>query len=59
MEGKDIFKLAASGLSGVFTGAALLINVADHPARMTLDTVNCRKHWAEDFNRAKILQVRR
>lgn len=57
MDGKDVLKLVATGLTGCFSGGAFIINVADAPARMTLDTVNCRKHWKEAFNRAKISQV--
>lgn len=56
MDGKDFLKLCTTGLSGVFAGGAFMINASAHPARMTLDTVNCRKHWLEDFHRAKLFQ---
>lgn len=56
MDLKDVLKISTTGLAGLFSGAALYINLADTPARMTLDTKNCRKHWKEAFNRAKIFQ---
>lgn len=54
---KDLFKIEATALAGLFAGNAMYVNAADHPARMTLDTVNCRKTWKEAFRRAKKFQV--
>ena len=53
MDGKDALKLITTGIAGLYTGGAAIIHVAESPARLTLDTVNCRKQWAEAFNRAK------
>ena len=55
---KQCLKFDATALAGMFAGAAMYINAADNPARMTLDTVNCRKHWMEAYNRARIFQVK-
>jgi len=52
-----LLKGYATGCAAMFAGAALYINVAEHPARMTLDVVSARKQWVESFNRAKYLQV--
>ena len=55
---KQCLKFDATALAGMIAGAAMYINAADNPARMTLDTVNCRKHWMEAYNRARIFQVK-
>ena len=52
-----LLKGYATGCAAMFGGAALYINVAEHPARMTLDVVSARKQWVESFNRARYLQV--
>jgi uncharacterized membrane protein len=45
-------------LSGaLFAGAALYINVAEHPARMTLDTRSAALQWAPSYRRATLLQA--
>jgi hypothetical protein len=42
---KFIAILAAS----VFAGAALYVNVVEHPARMTLDTKSAAMEWALEW----------
>jgi hypothetical protein len=45
-------------LSGtLFAGAALYINVAEHPARMGLDTRMAAMQWAPSYQRATWLQA--
>lgn len=45
-------------LSGaLFAGAALYINVAEHPARMLLDTRSAALQWAPSYKRATGLQA--
>ncbi|XP_052790528.1 uncharacterized protein LOC128224645 [Mya arenaria] len=51
-----LLKLTATSSAGLFSGAALYINAADHPSRMTLDVVSCRQHWMQAYLRAKTFQ---
>jgi len=41
----------------LFAGAALYINVAEHPARMTLETRMAALQWAPSYRRATLLQA--
>lgn len=41
----------------LFAGAALYVNVAEHPARMKLDTKAAIVQWADGYDRAKWLQA--
>lgn len=43
--------------SALFAGAALYINVAEHPARMGLETSAAAKQWAPSYRRATWLQA--
>ena len=43
--------------AALFAGAALYINVAEHPARMGLETGVAAKQWASSYKRATWLQV--
>ena len=43
--------------SALFAGAALYINVAEHPARMGLETSVAAKQWAPSYRRATWLQA--
>jgi hypothetical protein len=48
--------LIALTLAAAFWGAALYINVAEHPARMLLDDRNALAQWGPSYARAFILQ---
>src|SRR5262245_20616055 len=43
--------------AALFTGAALYINVAEHPARMGLETRAAAQQWAPSYKRATWLQA--
>ena len=43
--------------AALFAGAALYINVVEHPARMGLDTRTAAMQWAPSYNRATWLQA--
>src|ERR671924_479253 len=43
--------------AALFAGAAIYINVAEHPARMTLDTRSAALQWAPSYKRATWLQA--
>ena len=52
-----ILQLIATLAATLFAGAALYINVAEHPARMTLDTRTAALQWAPSYKRATLLQA--
>ncbi len=43
--------------AALFAGAALYINVVEHPARMGLDTRSAAAQWAPSYKRATWLQA--
>jgi hypothetical protein len=49
--------LIAALSSALFSGAALYINVAEHPARLTLDTRTAAAQWAPSYHRATWMQA--
>ena len=52
-----VLQLIAVLTAGLFAGAALYINVAEHPARMLLETRNAAEQWAPSYSRATWLQA--
>src|SRR4030095_13116076 len=50
-------ELLASFPAALFAGAALYINVVEHPARMTLETRAAALQWAPSYKRATWLQA--
>jgi uncharacterized membrane protein len=41
----------------LFTGAAIYINLVEHPARMGCDTKTAATVWAPSYNRATVMQA--
>lgn len=52
-----LLKLIAIISAAMFAGAALYINVAEHPARMELDTRFAAAQWAPSYRRATWMQA--
>jgi uncharacterized membrane protein len=50
-------ELIATLAATLFAGAALYINVAEHPARMALETRMAVMQWAPSYKRATLLQA--
>jgi len=52
-----LLTLLATAGAALFAGAALYINVAEHPARLGLETRSAAAHWAPSYRRATWLQA--
>ena len=50
-------QLLATFCAAVFAGAALYINLVEHPARMGLDTLTAAAQWAPSYKRATWMQA--
>jgi hypothetical protein len=51
------FEFIAALCAGLFAGAALYINLAEHPARMGIETRMAVLQWAPSYKRATWMQV--
>jgi hypothetical protein len=52
-----LLKFVATFAAAMFAGAAFYINVAEHPARMTLATQFAAAQWAPSYRRATWVQA--
>src|SRR5271165_978411 len=52
-----LLKFIATFAAAMFAGAALYVNVAEHPARMTLDNRFAAAQWAPSYRRATWMQA--
>ena len=58
MEGfEKLFGFAAALCCGLFAGAALYVNLVEHPARMECGTELAATEFAPSYRRATVLQV--
>jgi len=53
----EVLEFLATFCSAIFTGAALYINLVEHPARMGLDTRAAFVQWAPSYKRATFMQA--
>jgi len=52
-----VIEFLATFTAAIFAGAALYINLVEHPARMALDTKSARLQWAPSYRRATWMQA--
>jgi hypothetical protein len=52
-----LIEVAAILAAGLFAGAAVYINLVEHPARMSLDTRHAARQWAPSYARATLMQA--
>lgn len=53
----DALQLLSTFCAAIFAGAALYINLVEHPARLTLETAAAVAHWAPSYQRATMMQA--
>lgn len=50
-------QMIAAFAAMLFAGAALYVNVVEHPARMVLETRSAVQQWAPSYKRATLIQA--
>jgi hypothetical protein len=53
----SLLGLLAVGCCGLFAGAALYINLVEHPARMSCGVDIALREWAPSYERAAVMQA--
>ncbi len=52
-----VLELIATLCTGLFTGAALYVNLVEHPARVETGTAPAVKHWRPSYRRGTVMQA--
>jgi hypothetical protein len=52
-----VLQFIATFCTAIFSGAAIYVNVAEHPARMLGDTHSALAQWAPSYKRATLMQA--
>lgn len=53
----EALQFLATFCTAIFAGAALYINLVEHPARLSLDTAAAWAQWAPSYQRATLMQA--
>ena len=53
----NLFGFLAVGCCGLFAGAALYVNLVEHPARMSGGVDLALREWAPSYKRASVMQA--
>lgn len=53
----NLFGFLAVGCCGLFAGAALYVNLVEHPARMSCGVDLALREWAPSYKRASVMQA--
>jgi hypothetical protein len=53
----EALQIVATLTAALFAGAAIYINVAEHPARMVIDMRSAALQWAPSYKRATWMQA--